>query len=284
MLNIQNKENSKNKFLRLNFNLKNYIFSYLPFEDNLFNIPTVCKKFSDSIKNKKIIKAFKQNQKKYLKDIEFDLNSINKVKNSIYETSESESTIDDFCTYLLLKKYKNYYTLTLREKKDLYFPILSKFLAKTKNISFVDLYSTDIGINEDNLKYCCEGLSKNSSVQIANLNCNKIGTNSNSMFYISQVLINNKTLKNFYLFGNLIGRNENDLYYFAEALKINSTLEVISLDENKINDFKRNSIFLRNALRINHSLKELQITINEKLNKRYVKRAFKRANKNLRVK
>jgi len=276
-------EKNKSKFTKLNFNLKNYVFSYLPFEDSLFSFSKISKKFSSAIKSRKMIKIFTQNFSNLLSEIYFDKKSIANVKGYFETCAEAEETLNNMCEFLLQKKQKFSETLDLREEKNLHFEILANFILQTKTISFLDLYDTAIGTEESSLKMLCKALAKNDSIQILNLNCNKIGEKASHMLFLSEALKQNRTLKKVYFFGNFIGKNENDFFYLAEALIRNTTLEVISIDSNEITNIQRDSGFLANAFKNNKSLKEIQITFNDKLDKKQTKKLLKKANKNLRV-
>lgn len=274
---------SKSKFNKLNFNLKNCVFSYLPFEESLFGMSRISRKFLAAVKSKKSTKIFIRYFSHLQSEINFDKKSISQVKQYFANCGEAEETLNQLCTFLLVKKNESCEILDLREEKNVDFEILANFISQNMSVSFLDLYDTAIGAADQNLKIICDALARNKSIQMLNLNCNKIGENPNHMFYLSEALKRNKTLKKVYFYGNSIGKNENDFFYLADALINNSTIEVLSIDSNEITDFQRDSCLLADALRSNKSLKEIQITFNEKLNKKETKKLLKQANKNLRV-
>jgi len=276
--------NSKSKFTKLNFNLKNYIFSFLRFEECLFSVSRISKKFTDAIKSKKLIKIFTQTFAELLREINFDKKSVEHVKQFFANCDEADQTLNQLCAFLLLQKHKFLEILVLREKKDLHFEVLAYFISQTTSIFNLDLYDTAIVSDDLSLKVLSKALALNKSIHVVNLNFNKIGEKPNHMLFLSDALKQNSTLKKAYFFGNLIGKNENDFFYLSEALSQNSTLELICIDQNKFTDFQRDSGLLANALRNNKSLKEIQITYNEKLEKKETQKLFKKANKNLRVK
>lgn len=283
----KNSNFEKSKFSKLNFNLKNCVFSFLPFEDSIFSMSKISKKFSWAIKSKKLTKVFKEKFEELLSLTNFDKESIANVQQCFSVCSEDNQTLNDLCAFLLLKKHKSSEILDLRQEKNLHFQVLANFLSRTKSISNLDLYDTALAAEDSSIKAFSAALAKNQSVQVVNLNFNKIGENANHMLFVSEALKRNKTLKKIYFYGNSIGKNENDFLFLGEALKENSTLEVICVEHNEITDFQRDSGLLADALRNNTSLKEIQITYNGKLDVKEIKQTkklLKKANKNLRVK
>ncbi len=278
-------DNNNSKFSSLNFNLKNNIFKYLPIQQKIDKIPIISKKFFQSVKKSKSMKIFFENFGKFMKEIQFNKSIIEKIKSEFSNIWEEEEILDDIICFLLLNKNNKYESLDLREEKDLDFKMLGKYISEAKNIKSLDLYDTEIGRNEENLKLISYGLIKNKSIEKINFNRNQIGIFPNHMIYIKDILEKNETIKTIYFYENQIGNNENDFFYLAQGIENNQFIETISIDNNKINNFNRDVMgYLVNAVRKNKSLKEMRISVNDKLDIKKAKNKLKQANKNLRIK
>lgn len=135
----------KNKFQKLNFNLKNIIFSFLCIHFLLTEIPKVSRKILSLIKRNDIYKYLSKNihflSKNILYDSEFLENFKKKIKNN-YNANDNNNIsnkikidgndYDDFIRFLLLVKYNNLHYFYLKEDK-----ILNKY-------SDFLIYSTNI--------------------------------------------------------------------------------------------------------------------------------------------
>ncbi len=309
---IKTIKNNPIKFINLNFNLKNEILRYIPLTQIFKNIFKLNKKFLDSLKRRKLISLMVNNMECFNNlIISFDKNLIIKIKEKVSRKinySEIESNLDDFCTFYLIQNFK---VIDLNLKNgNLCIKTFSKFLKYNETILKLYLSHNEIGSNESDLFYLCEGIKYNKSLSKIDISFNLIGKNKNDLFHIrnaisknkkiisidmsgnrladninnfiqiKSILIENSTLIELNISKNEIGKNLNDVKLLSEGLICNKSLKVILLMDNLISDLYEDDIFyISNALSKNDFIEKIYLNEN-KIGKRisdmeHIKNALK---------
>ena len=129
----------KDKFSKLNFNLKNEIFLYLKFLQIFQLIGKINKVFSFAINRIKIISFIKINLQNILNDFkDFTIKNIELIKNKyLQEFNFSKGHSDEIIIYLLITYWRNRKFFYLRKDKELY--KYQEFLFYSKNMIMVQL-------------------------------------------------------------------------------------------------------------------------------------------------
>jgi len=281
-----------NKFLRLNFNLKNWIFSFLDFEEIIY-LTKIHSEFNKSYKRSKIFKYLKESYSYLMFRINLSNNKLQIITNEFKSNFfVSEETYHQVYLYFLNKKYKNEKEISLK-KTNFNTKIISNFISKhecieklilsencfTKipksilelskifykvtSLQILYLNENNIGLNETDMKYLCEGIKNNFSIKVLDLNWNEIGKNKYDVFYLSEALKINKKLENLFLFNNLIGNYNEDIQHISNWLDVNKTLKEIDLSWNMIGENENDFFIFSQKLKENKTLEILNITKNK---------------------
>lgn len=273
----------KNKFLSLNFNLKNIIFSYLTFEEQLLEMTKITKKFSYALKHKKSFICFKKYFLKIVDKIDFCLDKLNYVRSKFKNCNESEETMEQIIFYFLKYKFVSYHMISLREEKEnLEIRHLNKFIEYSQKLEVLDLYKNNLASRREDFISLCKAIEKSKKIERISFNHNEIGIREDDISHIINIIHECKTLKKLHLYGNNIGRNDKDFTLISDCLEKNKTLEVLSLDGNELRNPHREILQLQLAIKSNRTLKEIGIIANNIDNKRVI-RMFKRANPNIKI-
>jgi hypothetical protein len=262
---MESAKNIKNPkiFVLLNFNLKNWVFSFLDFEEIISNLFFVHSEFTKSLNKNKMIKFFKENFNYLMQQIHFSNQKLKEIKREFSENFEaSEETYHQIFTYILIKKYKTENQLHL---KWTYIPakIISTYISKQKHLKILNLAHNNLAKIPLNLKYLSDIVIKlTNSLELLYLNDNEIGKNPTDMKYLSQALSLNNSIRDLDLSWNEIGKNKLDIYYLCQALKRNRKLENLYLYNNLIGNNKEDMVFLKDALKINRIIKDLDLSWN----------------------
>lgn len=218
----------------LNFNLKNEIFSYLPYNIMCLSIFPVCKKFSSSIRESqafKIVSAFEAENKKINASYSVqDFEAFVKDKNYSLETN-----IMDLFEYIIRKKFKDQTALSLKESlSENALLNLEIILPKHNNLKVLDLSVNGIGKNEQYMQQLKRALSANTSLTTLNLGFSSLGGSERSMEILKEILLANPSITTLILSWNFIGMNEKNMQHLADALLIGNSLTILDLWENII--------------------------------------------------
>lgn len=275
------------KFIRLNFNLKNEIFSFLSFGDYVTNISEVSKSFLYALNQSKILKFLKANLHTFIELVDFKNEALLKIKSKL---SEYNSTSDSFSRqiffYLLKLKFKNKSEIAFDEYRENYTLfdkfIFCQFLKASKNsifkikifnkinvtneikliydaihsnakIEYLKLFSLQ-GLNQDDFYHLSNALQNKTNLKVLDLSfiyfSDKSKSEKNLCFKILfEGLINNNSLKNLYLGGCEIGKyNEDDFNSLTNFISINESLEEIELKGDVY--LSKNQNFVKNLCHI----------------------------------
>ncbi len=256
------------KIYKLNFNLKNIIFSYLPIEQQLRNILHVEKKFLDAIRRKKDFKILYNKLDYYTTNINFQRKEIRKIKSDFLELEISENQINEILFYLLNRKFRqqscnkdiviyflncdfDFVCLYLKNNtslKNISFEfgrnflsenrikILYKILGKSKTISKINLSNNAIGDKEYDMVYLSKMIGKSQTLIELNLSNNLIGQNLLDLQFLSNALMRNRVLKSLNLNHNLIGLSDYNIFNICKIIRKNSNLETLNIYDNIIFD------------------------------------------------
>lgn len=100
-------KNNPMKLLKLNFNLKNWIFSFLDFEEIISSLFYIHSEFTFSLNKNKMIKFFRENYNYLLQQIHFSGEDLKEIKRELSQSFKaSEETYNQIFGFILSKKYK----------------------------------------------------------------------------------------------------------------------------------------------------------------------------------
>jgi len=262
-MDIEKKLHDSYKMLKLNFNLKNLIFSFLDFKQIITKEFILNFDFLNSLRKDKRMKFFKENYDYLLFQIDFSIEKYKKIKQEFTEFLEaSEETYIQIYTHFLLKKYKKQKKLSFTCDSKTNIKVISYFIQNQIFIQILKLKDLSIANKPENLKYFTQSISINSSLQELFLEGNEIGKNDTDMKFFSQAFIKNNSIKILDLNWNEIGRNKLDLMYLSEALIINKRIEFLYLFNNWIGNNKEDMVYIKIILNENKFLKELDLSWN----------------------
>jgi len=259
-----------NKFSKLNFNLKNEIFNFLPFNDLINVIYRIDKKTLLAINFRKSINIIKLNFSNLLQNLEFKLDKLLEIKKDYFILEEiTEVAFEQIITHLFKIKFKEEIILDLSSSEigldhDFLIKIISQIIEENKTIIKLYLDNNLLGMDFEgkSIKSLSEGLYKNFTLQELYLNENCLGDKIENMKYLSEALKCNKTIKALVLFSNNLGLNSKNIFYLSELIKMNDTIQFLDISLNELGYDPKNFSFLSDALKINQSLKELYLTNN----------------------
>ncbi len=214
------------KYLKLNFNLKNIIFSHLPLIQILIQIIKIDKSTLMALRKNPFIIYIKNKHKKFQSIISiFNCESINYIKDICFcDSSLTENNIDEIIVFLLVKNFSCMLDLRVKnlgtnEKNMMY---LIEALKINTSIKTLDLCENYLGRNEKFMMYLSKGMKINFSIEILKLGSNELGTNEINIMYLSEGLKSNTSIKELNVSLNNLGINEKNMMYLSEALKINN--------------------------------------------------------------
>jgi len=287
----KNKRNNKitydySKIYKLNFNLKNTIFSFLPLNQVVENIIRVEKKFVEAIRRKKDFKILYNKLDYYTSTINFQKKEIRNITNDFVDLDLSEEQMKEILFYLLNRKFRLLITTTevyiyflhcdfdfvcefLKKNnslKNIAFEfgknllnenrvkILYNILRKSKIITKLNLSNNAIGEKEYDMMYLGKMIEKSQSIRDLNLSNNLIGQNLRDFEYLSNALLNNRVLRCLNLNHNLIGLSDYNVFNICKIIKQNSTLHTLNIFDNLIFD-NVHLADIHNVLGMNNTLR-----------------------------
>jgi len=281
-----------NKFIKLNFNLKNEIFSFLQPKFIIDNVFLVCSCFLFAVKNLKwLILIKKEEYRDFLSNKRHKFPEMQDLMKYFIKKGESEIYSYYICLCLSIKKYRNIEELKLKlnktfkehEKISIY---LKDFIVYSDNIKKLDLSYNKIGLNKLIMRYLNEALKINTTIDSINLSFNDLGLNELNMFNyernssrfilypiildklsiysvnIKEILQMNNSIQQLYLNNNNLGKNIQNMLYLSEALKLNKKIVVLDISFNNLADNTKNFFYLKEALEINNSIQQLILAFN----------------------
>jgi len=285
-----------NKFVNINFNLKNEIFSYFHIVKIIKFIP-ICKAFKFSVENLKWFKIIAENFEELLSKAKLYYNDMKEIIEILISKGLMDSLSFQLCVYLLVMKIKNQIDFSIDLSKISRFESNREFLkflySFSKSIIKLDLSWNDLGYNEnkiiglkealkipnsikqldlssnnlgwiENNMICLKATLKiNNSIQELNLNFNFLGCNENNILHLKEGLRANNSIKQLHLKQNDLGCNENNLSHLGELLENNCSINQLDLTFNHIGCNENNMLYLKNALKINKSIQQLNLRDNE---------------------
>lgn len=266
---------SKNRsnLSNLNFNLKNIIFSYLPFLTQITILNNVDKTCLFAIQNEKSYSLI-SNEFDMINGL-FDAFDFEKILNLLkkYEgiIKESNKFFYEMSVYFLTRKFKeeNHFDLSyiksIEKEESIFTQVFSYITGSLEiNCTIVKLYfeNKNLGKNTNNLKNLSRVLKKNWSIIEIYLNENFLGENIENIQLLSEALKINKGIKSLYLSSNQLGKFPENLLCLSEALKLNNTLEILDLGINDLGYNKENLLHLSESLKVNNSIKEIYLNDN----------------------
>lgn len=150
--------NKRNKFLKLNYNLKLTIFSYLRIHIKLAEVSILSKRAMSAIKKSEIYKFLRAQMNFIIKDIQYESKSLENFKQNFqilsednFKTTEiNDQNINDIFRYLLLIKFEKFSHFYLKE--DLIMNDFSDFLLLSKNIKKLILKDQRFNYNNNDFK------------------------------------------------------------------------------------------------------------------------------------
>jgi len=285
------KEIGDNKLTNLNFNLKNEIFDFLPFEDLIIQIMRVDRNFIFALKNRNSLKYIRKNMGYLLNNLEFYPCNIAGIKSILLQLELEDEYYCQIITYLLKIKYKNEYVLDLSSRDlggndDFSFKVISYFIKWNYKLLKLYLENNSLGVEKSNkVSYFSDALINNNTIQEIFLNENLLGNYSDNIKYLSQVISSNKTINSLYLSSNNLGNDPLNMKYLSEGLIINQSIEYLDLSLNNLGNNIQNIFFLSEIINSNNILKEIYLNDNylalDKCNVKRLSEAIE-ANKSLR--
>ena len=129
----KSQENILRKFTSLNYNLKNEIFKFLEIKEIMDEIRFLTRKIFAFIYNKKLFNHLLINMNKLLKEIDFDEEILSIIKSELYQFEDDEIHLNKICAFLLGKKLKNYFCISIYNK-NINFKIFENFLTFKKDL------------------------------------------------------------------------------------------------------------------------------------------------------
>jgi len=88
---------TSSKFCKLNFNLKNEIYEFMPINKIFTDLIFVNKSFSFAIFSKRLFKFISNNLKDFIRKLNFSDKRINEIKNKFENFDISEQYKEDIC-------------------------------------------------------------------------------------------------------------------------------------------------------------------------------------------
>lgn len=246
-----------NKFVNLNFNLKNEIFNFIPIEQVFTEMLCVNKKFNLIFRRKKLFNIILSLFQDLIKEINFSVKNIKIIKSKFSSRMEiDEERLNEICNFFLKLKFQKYSQLDLTDLKNLHIKYLTEFLAKNLTLNYLFLFENKVGKHEGEIKALCEALVENKTLKYLYISINKICKHASDAASIKHLLSNNNDLELIDLSYNKIGQNTDDVKIISEGLKENKALKNLNFSANKIGlnseyDFK----FLCEALMQNNHIK-----------------------------
>lgn len=252
---------SYSKINKLNFNLKNYIFSYLPLQQIIQNILRVEKKFLESIRRKKDFKILYNKLDCFTQTINFQRKEIRNIKNYFVNLDLSEAQINEILFYLLNRKI-----LRNNPNSEVYvyflhcdYDFFCEFLKKNISIRNIHINFGKNFLSENRIKILYKILRKSKLIQKLNLSNNAIGDKEYDMVYLSKMLEKSQSLREFNLSNNLIGQNIRDMEHLANALMRNRILKTLNLNHNLIGLSDYNVFNICKIIKKNNTIETLNI-------------------------
>lgn len=291
----------KNKFTKLNFNLKNEIFDFLPFTLKLTKAPLIHKKFTFALNKKKSINFLKQNIKNLQK--QYDECPFSKLENlentwlkeiAGLEAFESSGLI----SYLVLKSNnfpEEYFDFFKEELSIKYY----EFLKFSKSVKILKLF--DDGENNENSDEEDENENVNDEfysntavkkvpkkikseiLNFANIDFVQefkailhTNANINTLFFygffavdpaaemqaLKEILANNKSIKSL-IFENCKFRNNlESLSILKQILLENKTVTSLTIGRDLLNENPKTLEILEEILTKNKTIKNLKLNHN----------------------
>ncbi len=270
----------KNKFTRINFHLKNEIFSFLPITIKLVHLPYISKKFTFALERNKIISYLKINlfeildkiteyNISYLESLEIDL--INKIqKIEIYEAK-------DLICYFILKKnlfFEEHYFIGPYSYKYI------EFMKFSKNIKILyitgeydTLYDEDSDTNENKehfltlnkfeLTYNLKSiLNSNKSIHVLYFSYFFIEDSEEDLVCLKEILRNNITINKLCFEACLNIKKKECQEILKEILFENKFINSLSISRMHIRDTPEFMNTLKDILKKNKKIKELKLNSN----------------------
>jgi len=279
----------KNKFEKLNFNLKKEIFSFIHPKDVINKLLLISKEFCFAVKHIKWFKIIREDFDFLINNSSCELCKMQDIKQLFSQIGESEENASLICNYLFLRKIRDKLTLSINNKD---FGINEKNTAFLKDIisynrSIQNLWLTDISLcrNVNNMLYMKIALQMNNTIKKLKLDSNNLGENEINILYLSEALKTNNSIQNLGLYNNNLGANEKNLYYLKEALIRNNSIKTLDLQTNNLGINEINMLSLKEALLNNNSIEALYL-YNNNLGRNvtniiYLKEALEKTNNSI---
>jgi len=293
------KNKNRNKFVSLNFNLKNEILIFLPFEFFLEEISKISKSFKYALDNSGLMKILNKNFQGYINQIEINSQSINKIKSEFENLNLTDGKLNEICAFLLLHKTLLFGNcLKLSQNKGFAIEILL-LIIQHKKLKILDFSISNIGENGENgenlclffhtllknksikqlsltrnhigkasgsfKKFCFEFFAFNCTLEYLDLGVNNIGIDESNMQVFCEALALNKSILQLDIsFNYLAAKNRNNLKLFSDFfLKLNNQMQILILDNNSIGSFESDMQYLAEGLKINKALKKINLKFNK---------------------
>lgn len=247
----------------LNFNLKNEIFSFLPFMQVLNELTKLNRRTLYTVKKKRDFKILFKNISILEETINFSRKELRLVGRYFSSIGLSEGSLAEIYIYLLNRKYKSnnlYFVYIYFLHSDYNF--VCQFLKQNLTLRAIAFRFDRYFLNENKIKNIFK-IIENSNILIKlNFSNNFLGDNDYDIVYLAKMIKNNPCLKELNLSSNLVGQNPNDMPLLANALLINKTLEKLDLFNNFLGINEKNIDCICEIIKHNKVLKFLDVSNN----------------------
>jgi len=256
-----NNKKTKSKFHRLNFNLKNEIFSFLYLRESVNNVFPLAKNFMKAFYNFKIFKLIKANFDNFVSQATYDYSEMEIIKESFMIDGLSELSAFDACVYLSSMKIRKLKKLEIsiaklfeKEKEKFYFRQIILF---NKSIETLVL-NLDYLLNKDKNDIICflQELKNICSIKTIKFEFN---LKDSRKIDLCTLLISKEIIQSLKLdFEDFLEKNLIDSYILFEELAKNKSIKKLKISN--IHSFLMK--LLLEVILKNESIKNLNLSHN----------------------